>query len=142
MQLTQIQIRQVQQSFGKAATKRRFITTLFYDRLFELDPSLRPMFRNLNLEEQGCRFMQMLALVISSLNDPARFKQRLENLGERHLYYGVQREHYTTFGAALLWALEKGLGKDFTPAAREAWRAFYNLVAETAQNGFYATAGK
>src|SRR5690606_31496878 len=103
MQLTQIQIRQVQQSFGRAATKRRFITTLFYDRLFELDPSLRPLFHNKNLEEQGCKFMQMMALVISSLNDPVMLKQRLENMGERHLYYGVRQEHYATFGAALLW---------------------------------------
>jgi hemoglobin-like flavoprotein len=142
MQLTQIQIRQVQQSFGKAATKRSFITSLFYDRLFELNPKLRPMFGSLNLQEQGCKFMEMLALVISSLNDPVKFKQRLENMGERHLYYGVKREHYTTFGSALLWALEKGLGKDFTPAVREAWRAFYDMVAETAQNGFYASSGK
>jgi hemoglobin-like flavoprotein len=140
MQLTQIQIRQVQQSFGRAATKRRFITTLFYDRLFELDPSLRPLFHNKNLEEQGCKFMQMMALVISSLNDPVMLKQRLENMGERHLYYGVRQEHYATFGAALLWAMEKTLGKNFTPAVREAWRAFYTFIAETAQNGFYASA--
>ncbi len=142
MQLTQIQIRQVQQSFGKAATRRRFITTLFYDRLFELDPALRQMFLNQSMEENGKKFMQMLALVISSLHDPVKFKQRLENLGERHLYYGVQRDHYATFGAALLWALEKGLGKDFTPAVREAWRAFYSVVSETAQNGYYVSSGK
>lgn len=142
MSLTQIQIRQIQQSFAKAANKRRLVTSLFYDRLFELDPTLRPLFRTLNLEEQGCKFMQMLALVVSSLNDPIKFKQRLENLGERHLYYGVQREHYATFGSALVWALERSLGKDFTPAARESWRAFYDLVAKTAQNGHYAAAGK
>jgi hemoglobin-like flavoprotein len=38
----------------------------------------------------------------------------------------VENRHYTTFGEALLWTLEHGLGDGFTADARRAWTAAYN----------------
>src|SRR5690606_6076252 len=131
MQLTQIQIRLVQRSFGRAATKKRLIATLFYDRLLELDPSLRPMFKG-DMEEQGRKFMRMLALIVSRLHEPEELKRRIEAASQRHNDVGVRPEHYLTVGAALLWALEQGLGKEFTPAMREAWLAAYDVIAQIA----------
>lgn len=138
MKLTQIQIRLVQRSFGKAAARKRQIAALFYDRLLELDPTLRPMFKG-DMEEQGRKFMNMLALIVSHLNDPEELKRRMQATSQRHIGYGVKPEHYQTVCAALLWSLEQGLGKEFTPAMREAWQSAYSIIAEIANP--YASAG-
>ena len=43
---------------------------LFYQRLFELDPELRPLFPA-SLDEQGRKLMQMLGAAVGMLNKPA-----------------------------------------------------------------------
>ena len=45
--------------------------------------------------------------------------------------YGVADRHYDTVGEALLWTLEMGLGRAFTPEVKEAWTAVYGLLATT-----------
>jgi hemoglobin-like flavoprotein len=103
---------------------------LFYTRLFELDPSLRPMFRA-DLKEQGKKLMDMIAVVVVNLRNLDRVVMGVQALGARHAGYGVRDEHYGTVGAALLWTLEQGLGDAFTEDVREAWTAAYTLLATT-----------
>ncbi len=46
----------------------------------------------------------------------------------------VSATRTTTFvGQALLWTLEKALGRAFTPELRHAWTTVYTLVATTMQ---------
>jgi hemoglobin-like flavoprotein len=101
---------------------------LFYGRLFELDPKLRPMFHG-DIAEQGKKLMTMLGLAVAGLDDLDKLKPALHALGGRHVDYGVADEHYDTVGAALLWTLEKGLGPEFTPEVKEAWAAVYGVLA-------------
>ena len=58
----------------------------------------------------------------------------MEDLGRRHVGYGVADEHYDTVGAALLWTLEKGLGRAFTPEVKDAWATVYGVLATTMKN--------
>jgi hemoglobin-like flavoprotein len=103
---------------------------LFYARLFELDPTLRPLFRG-DMQEQGRKLMTMIATAVAALEHVDSLLPALRQLGARHVGYGVREEHYATVGAALLWTLEKGLGPDFTPAVKSAWTATYTLIATT-----------
>jgi hemoglobin-like flavoprotein len=104
-------------------------TSIFYDRLFELDPSLRQLFRT-SREEQERVLANTLTVVVKSLHRP-ELRGAIETLGRRHTGYGVRDEHYTTFGAALLWTLETGLGEAFTAEIRGAWTAVYGWLAFT-----------
>jgi len=101
---------------------------LFYGRLFELDPSLRPMFRG-DMKEQGKKLMQMITVVVRGLNGLDDLVPAIESLGRRHTGYGVRDSHYGTVAAALLWTLEQGLGAAFTPAVKAAWVEAYTLLA-------------
>jgi hemoglobin-like flavoprotein len=103
---------------------------MFYDRLFELDPSLRLMFHT-SREEQARKLAQALTVVVTSIDRPDQIRGAVEALGRRHGGYGVRDEHYATVGAALLWTLDKGLGDAFTPDVREAWTAAYGWLALT-----------
>jgi hemoglobin-like flavoprotein len=120
----------VQETFGLVVPIAPTAAALFYQRLFDLDPSVRPMFKG-DIGEQGKMLMQALALAVKSLDRPEALMPVLQNLGRRHVKYGVTDAHYDTVGAALIWTLEKGLGERFTADVREAWVAVYDVVATT-----------
>src|SRR5689334_3823427 len=105
----------VQASFEKIAPIADAAAQLFYRRLFELDPSLRPMFRG-DLEQQAKKLMGALRMIVAGLDRLEQILPGLESMARRHVSYGVKDHHYQIVGAALLWALEQGLGADFTSA--------------------------
>src|SRR3569832_2406767 len=90
---------------------------LFYGRLFELDPSLRPLFRG-DMTEQGRKLMTMINMVVMGLDRLGPMLGAIEDLGRRHVAYGVTDAHYNTVGSALIWTLGKGLDEQFTPAVQ------------------------
>src|SRR6187401_1509517 len=123
----------VQNSFKSIATIADDAAILFYQKLFELDPSLRSMFRG-DMAEQRKKLMQMITAAVKGLDRLDQLVPVVQNLGRRHAGYGVQDSHYDTVGAALLWTLEAGLGRQFTPDVKEAWTAVYGLLATTMKN--------
>jgi hemoglobin-like flavoprotein len=128
--LTQAQIALVQNSFAIVAPIADDAAALFYRRLFEIDPTLKAMFKG-DMAEQRRKLMQMLSAAVKGLNRIDRLIPVVEDLGRRHVNYGVEEHHYDTVGNALLWTLEKGLGAAFTPDVREAWATVYGLLAST-----------
>jgi nitric oxide dioxygenase len=128
--MTPTEITLVKESFRKVLPIADQAAALFYARLFELDPSLRPLFRG-DLPEQGRKLMTMIATAVASLERLERIVPAVRALGARHSGYGVAEEHYATVGTALLWTLEKGLGSEFTPTVRDAWASTYALLATT-----------
>src|SRR5262245_41456080 len=128
--LTPIQKTLVQESFATIAPIADDAAALFYRRLFEIDPALRPMFRG-DMTEQRKKLMQMLPAAVKGLDRLEQLVPVVQDLGRRHAHYGVEDKHYDTVGAALLWTLEKGLGEAFTPATKEAWATVYGILATT-----------
>jgi hemoglobin-like flavoprotein len=102
---------------------------LFYDRLFAIDASTRPMFASTNMVEQRKKLMQALAFVIRGLDKTEQLLPTIQSLGRNHVRYGVTDTHYESVASALLWTLEQGLKDAWTPAVKEAWIAAYTLVA-------------
>jgi hemoglobin-like flavoprotein len=129
-----IQKELVQSSFAKVAPIAEQAADLFYGRLFEIDPALRPMFPE-NMKEQKIKLMQMLTAAVKGLDNLETLVPVVRQLGARHTGYGVNDEHYGTVAAALLWTLEKGLGEAFTPETKEAWVVVYGILAATMQEG-------
>lgn len=126
--MTPEQIILVQSSFAKIAPIADLAASLFYDRLFEIDPTLRHMFPE-DLSDQKRKLMHMLQIAVNGLNRLTNLIPALEELGRRHGGYGVTDEHYATVGAALLWTLERGLGEDWTPEAANAWATTYTVLS-------------
>ena len=128
--LTAAQKTLVQTSFATIVPIADDAAALFYQRLFELDPSLQAMFRGSMLEQRK-KLMQMLTAAVKGLGRLEQLVPVVRDLGRRHATYGVAEAHYDTVGAALLWTLEMGLGAAFTAETREAWTAVYGLLATT-----------
>jgi hemoglobin-like flavoprotein len=128
--LNTIQKTLVQTSFAQVRPIAEAAAALFYRRLFELDPTLRPLFKG-NMEEQGRKLMDMLGVAVKGLDRMEALSPALSAMGRRHAEYGVNERDYETVGEALLWTLEQGLGPNFTPEVREAWTTLYKWVADT-----------
>lgn len=126
--MTPEQISLVQDSFKQILPIKEQAADLFYTRLFEIDPEIRPLFKN-DLAEQGRNLMSMLATAVNGLDKPATFLRTFQELGRRHVDFGARDDHFTTFAHALLWTLEQGLGDEFTDAVRDAWIEAYELMA-------------
>jgi hemoglobin-like flavoprotein len=123
------QITLVQDTFDKIRPISEKAAKLFYNRLFELDPSLRSLFKG-DMKTQGKMLMQMLDYAVTGLDMLDTIVLAIQNLGIRHAGYGVKDEYYETVGEALLWTLEQGLGKEFTPDVKDAWAEAYKLLSD------------
>jgi hemoglobin-like flavoprotein len=124
----------VKQTWAQVVPSADTAASLFYDRLFEIDPNTRPLFRPERMPEQRRKLVQALAAVVSGLDNLAAMLPAIQELGRRHAGYGVTEAHYRSVGAALLWTLERGLGPDWTEQAASAWAEAYSTVSGAMRN--------
>ena len=118
----------VRESFDLVEPIAPQAAAMFYENLFEADPSLQRLFKG-DMAAQGSKLMQMVALAVAQLDNPDVLMPALRGLGQRHAGYGVQEAHYDTAGTALLKTLSQGLGVAYTPEVEEAWIEVYGDVA-------------
>jgi hemoglobin-like flavoprotein len=126
--MTPDQVTLVQQSFAKVTPISEQAAVLFYDRLFEVAPSVKPMFPA-DMTEQRKKLMATLAVVVGGLGNLESILPAASALAKRHIGYGAKAEHYPVVGGALLWTLEKGLGESWTPELKDAWTAAYGTLS-------------
>jgi hemoglobin-like flavoprotein len=126
--MTPEQVNLVQQSFAKVAPISDQAAVLFYDRLFEMAPSVKSMFPS-DLSEQRKKLMATLAVVVNGLGRLESVLPAASALAKRHVSYGAKPEHYPVVGGALLWTLEKGLGDAWTPEVADAWKTAYGTLS-------------
>ncbi|UJX48098.1 globin family protein [Xanthobacter sp. YC-JY1] len=126
--MTPSQIELIQDSFRKVVPIADTAAALFYGRLFEIVPEVKPLFKG-DMSLQGAKLMATLGLVVAGLNDLSKIVPAAESLARKHVAYGVKDEHYAPVGAALIWTLERGLGPDFTPETKDAWVEAYGILS-------------
>ena len=126
--MTPDQVELVQQTFAKVAPIADQAAVIFYNRLFEVAPSVKVIFPE-DMTEQRRKLMATLAVVVKGLSDLPSILPAASALAIRHVSYGARREHYPVVGAALLYTLEKGLGEAWTPEVADAWTAAYGALS-------------
>ncbi len=133
--VTESQRELVHASFAKVEAIADDAAQLFYQRLFELDPEIKPLFKGVKMAEQRPKIMQTLAVAVNGLDRLDEIASAIESLGVRHVEHGVTENHYDIVSKALLWALEQGLGPDFTPGVSAAWASVYGLLSSVMIGG-------
>jgi len=128
--MTPEKIELVKSSWANVAPISEQAAELFYGKLFDLNPELKSMFKS-DMKEQGRKLMAMLNTAVNSLDKLEMIVPAVQDMGRRHVAYGVKDEDYDTVGEALLWTLEQGLGDGFTAEVKEAWVDTYTLVSTT-----------
>lgn len=136
MSLTTRQIELIQSAVPAITSNADAVAAAFYTQLFALDPSLRAMFRG-DMVEQGRKLMTMLGVALNNVNKLDTLVPALQNMGRRHVAYGVGKHHYWTVGQALINTLEAAFGEAFTPEVRDAWLTLYGGLVEAITDGLY-----
>ena len=126
--MTPEKIALVQGSFAKVVPISDQAAALFYGRLFEIAPEVKPMFHG-DMAEQGRKLMATLGVVVTGLTRLETVLPAASALAKKHVGYGVKAEHYPIVGSALLWTLEKGLGAAWTPDVAAAWTDAYGTLS-------------
>jgi len=128
--MTPEQVGLIKESWSKVLPISDKAAELFYGKLFELDPDIKTLFKG-DMEEQGKKLMKMINTAVNGVDRLDEIAPAIQQLGARHIAYGVKDEHYDTVGAALLWTLGAGLGDDYTEDTKEAWATVYGVLADT-----------
>lgn len=124
----------VKESWAKVLPISEKAAELFYGKLFEDYPEVKPYFKG-DMAEQGKKLMAMINTAVNGLDRLEALLEPLKNLGAKHLDYGVKNEDYDKVGASLLWTLEHGLGEAFTSDVKDAWTVTYATVATVMKEG-------
>ncbi len=106
---------------------------VFYSKLFLDNPQLKSMFQETR-SEQAKKLVDMLNTIVTSLDRMEDLKEDIRQLAVRHKEYGVTSSHYSKVADALLWTLERGLGRDFDLEVQQAWMQCYTELADAMQN--------
>ena len=131
--MTPQQIKLVKDSFALVLPISDDAAELFYKKLFELNPGYKSLFKG-DMVEQGKKLMKMIATAVNSLDKLEEVVPAIQNLGKRHVEYGIKKEDYAVVGEALIWTLEKGLGDKFTDDVKESWIDVYTILSDTMIN--------
>jgi hemoglobin-like flavoprotein len=110
------------------------VSLLFYGRLFDLDPSLRRLFK-VDMNEQSKKLVATLDALVEGVDDWEKIVPVLRELGQRHAGYGVKEQHYDTVCSALVWAFGQALQPGFDDEVRAAWTAVIQAVNEQMKIG-------
>jgi class 3 adenylate cyclase/hemoglobin-like flavoprotein len=121
----------VQSTWEAVYARRDEAAALFYEKLFQIAPAVKPMFAGVDIRVQGTMLMNMLAAAVKGLDRLDELTPVLQDLGRRHATYGVRVDHYAAVEACLLSTLETMMGEDFNLDVKLAWTGIYNFVAQT-----------
>lgn len=130
------QISIVMESFRKIKPFSSKFTLVFYNRLFDLDPELRKLFKK-DLREQRHKFIKSFTYIIENIHNTSKIEIILKDLAIQHLLYHVKEKDYQTFGDALIFTISAALGDNFTPQVKNAWKEVYKAISEIMINAAY-----
>jgi hemoglobin-like flavoprotein len=121
----------VQSTFEKLAARKEEAARLFYEKLFQIAPHVRPMFARVDIAVQGAMLMNMLAAAVKGLDRLEELRPILQDLGRRHAGYGVRIEHFAAVEECLLYLVKTFTGDEFNLDVQLAWVRIYNFIAQT-----------
>lgn len=121
--------RHIRDSWAALLPVRTKAAERFYTRLFELDPTARELFAGRPMHVQQEKFLNTVDMLVQMLDYPPQIIEEFQALAKRHVGYGVLLDHYEPVGQALLWAMAKELGDQWTPEVDRAWTELYSFIA-------------
>lgn len=126
--MTPREVQLIQNSWDFIITNTQEAGQIFYNRLFEQSPHLKPLFKS-NMRDQERKLISMITFAVGKLNNLEEVVNDVRALGTRHKGYGVKDEYYNDVAAALLWTLEKGMGSNWNEEVKSAWTNLYVTLA-------------
>jgi hemoglobin-like flavoprotein len=116
-------------SFDLVAPKGDELVEIFYARLFETAPSVKPLFASSDMTHQRTMLLSALVLLRKSLRDVDSIVPALKRMGARHVGYGAAPAHYPVVGEVLIGSMAEIAGPAWEPRFERAWGEAFAVVA-------------
>jgi nitric oxide dioxygenase len=116
------ELRLVRETFDRLRPAADFLASQFYQRLFQLAPDTKFLFKR-SSGEQYRMLMFGLATLVREADNPDKFAAFAQTLAVSHAAFGVTPDHYKPAAQALLDTLQQGLGTRYTPEVKSAWNS-------------------
>lgn len=108
------------------------ITTVFYKRMFENNPEVKPMF-DMNKQNSGEQPKALAMTVLAAAQNIDNLEALLpavKKIGQKHVNVNVEPKHYPIVGKNLLLAIKEVLGDAATDEVLGAWEEAYGVIAK------------
>ncbi|MFW5451295.1 MAG: methyl-accepting chemotaxis protein [Methylophagaceae bacterium] len=128
-QKTEIEL--LEDSFAALAPHGTKLAARIYERLFEQNPAIVPLFDGIPIAGQEKKLLASLVLLVQNLHKPEVLQDYLMGLGARHEHYGITESHYAMFTENLLVVMAEFAGDIWTTDVQQAWQNTLNTVAIT-----------
>jgi hemoglobin-like flavoprotein len=102
---------------------------IFYAKLFEAAPGVRPMFPP-DLELQSRKLTMALDTIVANLENPETNSHLLAEMGKRHAGYGARPEHYHLVIETMIAAMREVLGANADEKILDEWRMALRLIGK------------
>ena len=130
MKLSEDEIELLRESLLTLQDRKELATSVFYEHLFDIDPTLRPMFDD-DLAEQSNKALFAFGAVVAQIHDLDICRDMTRDLARRHVSYGVIPDHYPKVGAAVLATVAQVMGSEMTPHIATAWQKAYDSISQS-----------
>jgi NAD(P)H-flavin reductase/hemoglobin-like flavoprotein len=123
-------VRVVRESWALVEAQQDDVAQFFYGMLFSLAPGTRDLFP-VNMQTQRSRVMRAIVHLVQMIDRPDELMPFLRQLGRDHRKFGVVAAQYESVGTALLSAIKRYAGSNWTPTVERAWAEAYTIMART-----------
>ncbi|MHC4210486.1 MAG: PP2C family protein-serine/threonine phosphatase [Planctomycetota bacterium] len=127
---TDANIELVQRSFDIVSLKADEFTEAFYRNLFGDYPAAQPLFEHVDLVRQRKKLFAMLTLVVSHLKRMDILFPVMEELGQRHIRYGVTSDLYGAFVSSFLKSVGEVAPEHWDRDVADAWQAALDQICD------------
>jgi hypothetical protein len=138
--LSAIQAEELRESWNLLGEDRREAAAQFLQRLRSDQPSLADRLPA-DPEQSIRRVLALLGFIVAHAEDGETLVRTLRGLGRRYLDESVGRPEIHAAGLAWMWALERCLGPELTPARLVAWSQVLAFTLRTLRESAPAVAG-
>lgn len=137
---------------------------LFYKKFFMLEPSAKALFpismrlryKDWDTDEEEledpsnspalrklwAKFITVVGSAVAGIQDTAKLVPMLQQLGMRHVGYGLKPEYFDLAGKILIEVLAEWLGDSFTKEVENAWVMVSGFMVATMYGGYMAAAAE
>ena len=127
-ELTEIQIRLIEESFAEVAPRGAAMVARFYQRLLNDNPQLNPAF-TFDIHRQQKKLLGVLVVVVENLRKPEELQSALEQLGIKQSDFDFLSEQNQVVLSTLLKSLAEYAGDIWGSALEDAWTVAYKTVS-------------
>ncbi|MDB9787119.1 globin domain-containing protein [Bacteriovoracaceae bacterium] len=130
-----LNIKVIRESFAKAVPIADKVVTKFYQNLFADYPQSTVLFENVDMKKQKKALIGSLVYIVDHVDQADDLIPFLKGMGQRHVSYGTQEEHYEWVGKSLLKTFAEFLGDGWTKEVESEWINAFDIISTAMLEG-------